>query len=274
MSENIGFIGLGEMGLPMVLNLQKSGFQVFAFDINQTNYKMLRQSGVICCDSIKELTESADKSVVSIVRTAEQTREVIFGEKGITSADKQGINIIIMSTLDPSTMLELSDEVDDKGYHLVDAPISGSLSGAKAATLTFMTAGNEEVVKQCDQYFLALGKNIFYFGKQCGSGQAAKLTNNLVLAINIVGCTEALKFGRENKLPTEEILKLLSVSTGNSWVLNNWEEVKNYTPETALGIVYKDLTAILKECSKTQVSLPLGELTTHRLFEAMEENRE
>ncbi|MFD4819854.1 NAD(P)-dependent oxidoreductase [Peribacillus butanolivorans] len=268
-TNKIGFVGLGEMGLPMALNLQKSGFQVYAYDINKGIYEKLQQQGIICCGSIKEVAENSDHAVISIVRTVAQTESVIFGEDGIASADKQGLAIIVMSTLDPSTMKELEEKVEDKGFHLIDAPVSGGLSGAQAATLSIMTAGKEEVVQTCMPYFQAMGKNIFSFGNQCGQAQVAKLSNNLVLGINIIGITEALKFGRKNGLPADEILKLLSVSTGDSWVVDNWDEVKDWQPNATLGAVYKDLTAVMKECTKKQLSLPFGGLALHVLIDSM-----
>ncbi|NOU74543.1 hypothetical protein GC098_24625 [Paenibacillus sp. LMG 31458] len=93
-----------------------------------------------------------------MVRTAAQTDSVIFGEEGIASADKQGLAIIVMGTLDPSVMKELEEKVEEKGFYLVDAPVSGGLSGAEAATLSIMTAGKEEVVQKCLPYFQAMGK--------------------------------------------------------------------------------------------------------------------
>lgn len=277
MSEKVGFIGLGEMGLPMAINLQKSGYQVFAYDVNQSSYEMLRQNSIVCCDSIKEVTENSDQAVISIVRNAQQTEMVIFGEQGIISAGKQGLVIIIMSTLDPLTMSQLGEQVEKTGNHLVDAPVSGAKSGAEAATLTIMASGKEYVVQKCKPYFQAMGKNIFYFGSQLGSAQAAKLANNLMLAINMVGCTEGLRFAQKYSLPLDEFLKLLSVSTGNSWVVQNWNAVKNwwenYQPNTTLDIVYKDLFAIIRECSNTHFSLPLGGLTFHLLMDAWDKKQ-
>jgi 3-hydroxyisobutyrate dehydrogenase len=272
MSEKIGFVGLGEMGLPMAINLQQSGYQVCAFDINQSAYQFLEKQGIVCCKSVREAAENSDNVVISMVRNAQQTESVIFGENGITSSGKPGLIIIVMSTLDFSTMSRLAERVEQSGYQVVDAPVSGAKSGAEAATLTIMTAGRETVVQQCYPYFKAMGKNIFYFGSQFGSAQAAKLANNLILAINMVGCTEGLRFAEKYNLPTDEFLKLLSVSTGNSWVVQNWETVRkwweNYQPNTTLDIVYKDLLAIIQECSNTHFSLPLGGLTFHLLMTA------
>lgn len=269
MVKAIGFVGLGAIGLPMALNLQKSGFQVYAYDVNQGIYEKLQQQGIICCGSIKEVAENSDDAVISMVRTAAQTESVIWGEEGLVSSDKKGLAIIVMSTLDPSTMKELEGKVEEKGFYLVDAPVSGGLSGAEAATLSIMTAGKEEVVQKCMPYFQAMGKKFFNFGSQCGLAQAAKLSNNLVFGINLIGVTEALKFGRENGLPTDEMIKLLSVSTGDSWIVNNWDEVKKFKPEDSLGAVYKDLTALMNECTKKQLSLPFGGLALHVVMDSM-----
>ena len=269
MNKSIGFVGLGEMGVPMALNLQKSGFQVFAYDINKSIYEKLRQKGIICCDSIKEVAKNSDQAVISMVRTANQTENVVFGEEGIVSADRQGLTIIIMSTLEPTTVKELDERVEKIGLHLVDAPVSGGQFGAEDATLSIMTAGVEDKVQKCNQYFQAMGENILYFGKDSGAGQSAKLVNNLILGINLTGMIEGIRFGQKCSLPEDEILKLLSVSTGNSWVVNHWDVVSKWKPDSTLGALHKDLMAVIKECSKEQFSLPLGELTSNLLIDSM-----
>ncbi|KAB2329406.1 NAD(P)-dependent oxidoreductase [Cytobacillus depressus] len=269
-ANKIGFVGLGEMGLSMALNLKKAGFQVYAFDVNQSIYEKVQQQGIVCCNSIKEVAENSDNAVISMVRTAAQTESVIFGEEGIVSADKQGLTIVVMSTLDPSTMKELEERVEEAGYYLVDAPVSGGPSGSKAGTLSIMTAGKEEAVQKCMPYFQAMGKNLFNFGVEAGMAQVAKLANNLVLGINIIGVTEALRFGRKNGLPANEIIKLMKVSTGGSWVVDNWGEVEKWKPDATLGAINKDLTAVKKAASKNHLSLPFGELALQLLAESME----
>src|SRR5947199_8320292 len=135
-------------------------------------------------------------------------------------------------------------------------------------TLFFMTFYNLGLDKYIFTNGYFLFKNIFNFGNQCGLGQVAKLSNNLILGINIIGVTEALKFGRKNGLPADETLKLLSVSTSGSLVVNNWDEVKKYKLEATLGTVYKDLTAVMKESTKKQLSLPFGGLALHLLIDS------
>ena len=114
-----------------------------------------------------------------------------------------------------------------------------------------------------------MGKNIFYFGQESGAGQSAKLANNLIVGINLTGTIEGIRFGQKYSLPKDELLKLISVSTGNSWVVNHWGEVSKWKPDGTLGDLYKDLMAVIKECSKDHFSLPLGALTSSLLIDSM-----
>ncbi|MDI6914690.1 MAG: NAD(P)-dependent oxidoreductase [Desulfitobacteriaceae bacterium] len=276
--KNIGFIGLGEMGLPMSINLKRAGFQVHAFDVNASSCREGEKEGVIIYSSPKEVAMKADEAIICMVRNLKQTEDVIFGLDGVVASGKHGKVIIIMSTLDPASITVLAERLLSNGYDLVDAPVSGAKSGAEAGTLTIMTAGKKEIVQRCDNYFKAMGKNIYYFGNKIGSGQAAKLANNLILAINMVGFTEGMKFAQEYELPTSTFRDLITVSTGNSWVAQNWDAVKmwweHYSPNTTLDIVYKDLLAIQKDCAERHFALPLGGLAFHLVMHAWTKNAE
>jgi len=271
-AEKVGFIGLGEMGLAMAINLQKAGKQVFAFDIDNSRYLEAGKYGVISCKNPKKVAESTDKVIISIVRNYKQTENIIFDDNGILVSGKKKLTIIIMSTLDPVSMKAIEERLLESGNYLVDAPVSGAKSGAEAASLTIMSSGPENIVSGCSEYFKIMGKNIFYFGPNVGAGQAAKLANNLVLAIDMVAFTEGMKFARGYNISPEKFCDLIKVSTGNSWVAQNWNSVKlwyeNYRPNQTLDIVYKDLFAIMKACSDNQYSLPLGGLTFHLLMDA------
>jgi len=271
-SGKVGFIGLGEMGLPMAINLQKAGYQVYAYEVNTVRYLEAERHGVLRCDSPCIVASNVDEAIISIVRDFKQTEDVLFSTNGIFASKRNGLLIIVMSTLDPVSMGALEAKVTQSGNYLIDAPVSGAKSGAEAGTLTIMTAGEKEAVTKCEGYFKAMGKNIFYFGPQPGAGQAAKLANNLILAINMVAFTEGMRFAKEYNLPSETFRDLITVSTGNSWVGQNWNEVKlwweKYKPNTTLDIVYKDLFAIMKVCAENHFSLPLGGLTFHLLMDA------
>lgn len=272
MAEKVGVVGLGEMGFPMAWNLGKGGFEVFAFDVSEGAKGKAREKGIHVCTTVKEVAARSDHAVLSVVRDIPQTEAVIFSEEGIISSGKRGLSIVMMSTLDPRTVRSLGERTGAMGFPLLDAPISGAKSGAEAATLTFMTAGPREVYERCCPYFKAMGKTIFYFGDRLGAGQAAKLSNNLMLAANMVGCAEGIRYAIRHDLPLEELLSLLKVSTGNSWVVQNWGAVKKaweeYRPGTTLDILYKDLRSIVKECDEMGDELPLAASCLQFLMDA------
>ena len=270
--KNIGVIGLGEMGFPMAVNLQKAGFQVFAFDINKKIYPSLEKQGIVCCDSAKDVAQKTDKYIMSIVRDTKQTENVIFGDESIITSGRLDLTVILMSTIGINSIELLEERAKKSNIELVDAPISGAKSGAENATLTVMFAGKETLYKQCLPYFNAIGKNVYYFGAKVGAGQVAKLANNMILAINMVGVAEGLMFAKKYTLPSDELISMLKVSTGNSWVVQNWDVVakwwENYQPNTTLDIVFKDLSVVINECQGEQISLQLGALTLNLLKDA------
>lgn len=269
--ENIGFIGLGEMGLPMAINLQKAGYQVNAFDVDNSRCLDASQSGIICRANPKDVAIHADKTVFSIVRTYEQTEEILLDKNGVLESGRKGLCIVIMSTLDPFSIKSLEERVLNKGNYMIDAPVSGSKTGAENASLTILSAGEEKLISQCHKYFKKIGKNIFNFGPQVGAGQVAKLSNNLVLAINMVGFAEGLRFAEKFGISNEKFDELINVSTGSSWVSQNWEKqiklwYEEYRPNQTLDILYKDLIAIMKTCSEKHFSLPFCGLAFHLLL--------
>jgi len=272
--KKVGFVGLGEMGFPMAVNLQNAGYQVHAYDVDDARCREAQKYGIQSCQTPMEAAQKTDEAVISIVRNYKQTEDVLFSTQGVLAAKKEGLSIIIMSTLDPASMKILEEKVVQRGYYLIDAPVSGAKSGAEAGTLTIMTAGNKDILAKCQNYFDVMGKNIFCFGEQIGAGQAAKLANNLIMAMNIVAFTEGMRFAQKYHLSPDNFRELLTVSTGNSWVAQNWDSVKlwweQYRPNSTLDIVYKDIFAIMKECGESRYSLPLGALSFQLLMNAWE----
>ena len=273
MKEKIAFIGLGEMGLGMALNLLKSGYEVYGFDTKKSVCDEATEKGIIVCDSVKCAAGESDNAVISVVRNYNQTESVIFGENGILSSSKAGLTIIVMSTLAPVELGLLAEKVEKEGHVLVDAPVSGAKSRADDGSLTIMTAGNKEAIDKCEGYFNAMGGNVFYFGEKVGSAQAAKLSNNLMLGINMIGCVEGLRFGKNFGLSSDTLIELLKVSSGNSWVVQNWDVVSKwwyeYVPNETLDIVHKDLLSVLKICFDEKITLPVGTLTFSCLLDAL-----
>jgi 3-hydroxyisobutyrate dehydrogenase len=271
--EAIGFIGLGEMGLPMAINLQNGGYQVNAFDVDKSRCKEASDFNIICYANPKEVAKKIDKVIFCIVRNIEQTESVLFSDDGIIASGKKGLTIIIMSTLDPSSIKSIEEKIEDNGNYLIDAPVSGAKNGAEEATLTILSAGKEQLINDCKKYFNKIGDSIFYFGKDVGLGQAAKLANNLILSINMVSFIEGIRFAKKFGVSEEIFTKLINASSGCSWVSQNWEKqvkvwYEKYKPNQTLDIVYKDLIAIMKTCSEKHLSLPLSGLTFHTLLDA------
>jgi len=270
MSKKIGFIGLGTMGFPMAVNLKKAGFEVIGYDAYKGVYEKAEAAGFTMVETLKEVAEQADEAIISMVRDYAQTVDVIFGEGGLLTAQPKNKTVIVMSTLDPDTMNELGKEVEEKSdLRLISAAVSGGASGAQAGTLSIMTAGSESIVKSFQPYFDAIGSNTFYYGEEPGNSQVAKLVNNMILGVNMNAVAEGLKLGKHYNLPEEEILNLLKVSTGDSWVVRNWGDVSEWTAETALSVLLKDLIATYNQGIKHNVSMPFNALSSTQLFDSM-----
>jgi 3-hydroxyisobutyrate dehydrogenase-like beta-hydroxyacid dehydrogenase len=270
MSKKIGFIGLGTMGFPMAVNLKKAGFEVIGYDAFKGVYEKASAAGITMVETLKEVAEHADEAIISMVRDYAQNVDVIFSEGGLLSAQPKNKTIIVMSTLAPDTMNELGKKVEKESeLTLISAAVSGGASGAQAGTLSIMTSGSQTIVKSFMPYFDAIGSNTFYYGAEPGNSQVAKLVNNMILGVNMNAVAEGLKLGNHYGLPEEEILNLLKVSTGDSWVVKNWSDVSEWTADTALAVLLKDLIATYNEGIKHNISMPFNALSSTQLFDSM-----
>ncbi len=274
MSKKVGFVGLGTMGFPMAVNLKKAGFDVIGFDAFKGIYEKAKAAGITMVETLNEVAVQADEAIISMVRDYAQNVDIIFGENGLLSAKPKNKTIIVMSTLDPESMNELGKRVEEESdLTLISAAVSGGASGAQAGTLSIMTAGSEDIVKSFQPYFEAMGSNIFYYGSEPGNSQVAKLVNNMILGINMNAIAEGLKLARHYNLPEEEIIKLLQVSTGDSWVVRNWRDVSNWTADTALAVLLKDLIAAYNQGIKHNIPLPFNALSSTQLFNSMDKEK-
>lgn len=274
MSKKIGFVGLGTMGFPMAVNLKKAGFDVIGYDAFKGVYEKAAAAGITMVDTLKEVADQADEAIISMVRDYAQNVETIFAENGLLSADSKGKTIIVMSTLDPDLMNELGNKVEEESdLNLISAAVSGGASGAQAGTLSIMTSGSEDIVTSFQPYFDAIGSHTFYYGENPGNSQVAKLVNNMILGITMNAVSEGLKFGKHYNLPEQQILNLLKVSTGDSWVVRNWSDVSAWTADTALAVLLKDLKAAYGEGLKHNITLPFNALSSIELFNSMEKEK-
>ncbi len=269
MSKKIGFVGLGTMGLPMAINLNKAGFEVIGFDAFEPTRAKASAAGIRLAATLREVAELADDAIVSMVRDYAQNVEILFGEGGLLQGARKGQTLIVMSTLDPDSMNELGRRVEAAAQvKLIAAAVSGGSTGAQAGTLSIMASGPAEQVQAARPYFDAVGSNTLYYGAEPGNSQAAKLVNNLVLGVIMHGVAEGMKFGAHYKLPQEELLKLFQVSTGDSWVARNWGAVSAWTADTALAVLLKDLKAAHLKGLEHGIPMPFNALASTLLFDA------
>lgn len=268
--KKIGFVGLGTMGLPMALNLNRAGFEVIGYDTFEGSREKARGAGITIAPTLKAVAEQADDAIVSMVRDYAQNVDVILGDGGLLSAKPKDMTIIVMSTLDPDTMNELGQRVEEHNdVKLIAAAVSGGASGAQDGTLSIMASGPAEPVAFARPYLDAVGSNVFYYGNEPGNSQAAKLVNNLILGITMNAVAEGLKFGAQYNLPQDELLNLFRVSTGDSWVARNWGSVSEWTADTALAVLLKDLKAAHLKGLEHNVTMPFNALSSTQLFDSM-----
>ena len=270
--EKIGLIGIGQMGKPMAINLKKEGYDVYVFDTDKKKMQEIKEHNIATSLSPKDIALNVDNKVIIMVRDGKQVKSLIFGEEGILSANKQGLIIIVSSTISLADAREIEKDLSGKTIKLLNAPVSGAEKGAQAGTLTLMISGDEDAYNKCKPVFDVIGKEIFYFGTKQESSQAAKLANNLILLVNMYACVEGFKFAQSMGIAEKDFQKLLSVTTGNSWVSQNWSWTKaafeqGYNPQSILALGYKDLQGALIEGS---VSLPLTGLTAQLILSTKE----
>lgn len=263
--KNIGFIGLGLMGSWMCKNLLRNGFDLTVYDMRKEAAEELKALGASIADSCKEVAAASDV-IISMVRDDSQTDEVFEGESGIWAGVKSGSTTIISSTIDPLHCQHIAAEGEKKDVKCLDAPVSGGRTGAEAATLTFMIGGDKEAFEKCRPIIQAMGNNIFYLGSS-GMGQVAKVVNGILVLSNLAVLSDAVTLGLRAGLKLENMLNVFRVSTGGSWLLENWDLViewwKGYCKSkhgSTLENAYKDIGLALKLARDLEVYLPVAGL--------------
>ncbi|MFH1479700.1 MAG: NAD(P)-dependent oxidoreductase [Pseudomonadota bacterium] len=268
MEKVIGFIGLGEMGLPMAKNLIKAGYGLNIFDTNKRPLMELEKLGAHVLNSSREVARSS-KIVMVMVRTPDEVREVIAGKEGLLTEAAPSSIILIMSTIDAGTAQEMSRLAGEKEVIVLDCPVSGGSPGAEAATLTIIAGGPEEVLESCKPILEVMGKNIFYLG-EIGMGESAKLINNLLLGIYMSAAYEAVALAKKAGVKMDVLFDLLKVSTGNSWIIQHWDMVnswkEHYVEGGSLDLLYKDIRLALAMGESLKVPLHISALCNQLRF--------
>jgi 3-hydroxyisobutyrate dehydrogenase len=217
----VGFIGLGNMGAPMAANLVKAGHRVIGYDINASAVQALTAAGGQAATSAAEATRGADV-VITMLPAGEHVRDVWLHQGGLIEAVKGGTPLLIdCSTIDVESARVVTEAARVAGLEMLDAPVSGGVGGATAATLTFMVGGSETAFARGLPLLQAMGKNIVHAGGP-GAGQAAKICNNMMLAINMVGVSEGFLLAQKLGLDWDRLFRIASTASAQSWALTSY----------------------------------------------------
>lgn len=268
MNSSVGFIGIGNMGLPMALNLHKAGFQVRVFDLSQPALKKAAEAGLAVVASVSECIQNADV-VVSMLPSSRHVEELYLGDKGILVAVQSGTLLIDSSTIAAASAQKVAKAAVARGLEMVDAPVSGGTAGAAAGTLTFMVGGALGSFQKAEPLLKKMGKNIFHCGPS-GTGQITKICNNMLLAIHMIGTSEALNLGRNAGIDPKVLSAVMAQSSGRNWslevynplpgVMENSPASRGYIGGFAVDLMAKDLGLAQEMALSTQTVTPLGKI--------------
>ena len=237
----IGFIGLGNMGGHMAHNLIKAGHVVKAFDVVDDLLHIAVERGAKAATSVADAASGVDV-VVTMLPAGEHVREVYLGnggnDAGVIAAARADTLLIDSSTIDVKTAREVCALAADKGLRMLDAPVSGGVGGAQAGTLTIMVGGEDDAFAAARPLLDVMGANIIH-GGGAGNGQAAKACNNMMLAINMIGISEAFNLADKLGLSASTFFDIASTASGGSWALSNYCPVPGPVPKTPANFDYK-----------------------------------
>ena len=264
----ITFIGLGNMGGPMASNLVKAGHNVTVFDLSKEAVQALVSEGAKTADTAHEAAQGAE-CVITMLPAGQHVEAVYLGDDGLLAKLPEGTLVIDSSTIAPETARGVADEAKARNIPFLDAPVSGGVGGAKAGILTFICGGADDTFAKAKPILEAMGKNIFHAGPH-GSGQVAKICNNMLLAILMAGTSEALALGVKNGLDPAVLSEIMKQSSGGNWALNvynPWPGVmenapasRNYEGGFLANLMTKDLGLAFDNAVKNQASIPMGSL--------------
>ncbi len=267
----IAFIGLGNMGLPMAKNLINAGHEVHGFDLSQAQLDALKEAGGIVAASAAAAVATAD-AVVTMLPAGRHVQAAYTGADGILSHVKPGALLIDSSTIDVATARAVIAAAGESGFAMVDAPVSGGVGGAAAGTLTFMVGGSEDAFNRAKPILEVMGKTIVHCG-DAGTGQAAKLCNNMMLGIQMISVCEGFKLAAALGLEPQKLFDVSSTASAACWSLNTYCPVpgpvptspanKDYAPGFMTELMLKDMRLALDAANATGATVPLAALVTN-----------
>lgn len=266
MTQQIAFIGLGNMGGPMALNVLKSGAKVSVFDLSAAAVAHVVEAGAVAAASAAEAAAQADV-VITMLPAGRHVESVYLDAGGILDVVRPNTLLIDCSTISAQSAQKVAAAAAAKGLSMLDAPVSGGVGGAAAGTLTFIVGGAAEVLEQARPVLALMGKNIFHAGAS-GAGQIAKVCNNMLLGILMAGTSEALALGVANGLDPKVLSEIISKSSGRNWateLYNPWPGVMENVPASrdyaggfGTDLMLKDLGLAEETALGSKQAIPLG----------------
>ena len=262
----VGFIGLGNMGLPMARNLLKAGYEVRGFDLSAEAMVALGEAGGTPAANVGEAAGGAEV-VVTMLPEGRHVRGVYLDDDGILARAECGALLVDCSTIDVETSRAVHQAAAANGLAMVDAPVSGGVPGAETATLTFMVGGSDEAFERARPVLEQMGKAVIHTGP-AGNGQAAKICNNMLLGIHMISVAEAFGLAARLGLPAEKLFEVSSRSSGQCWSLTSYCPVPGLVPNAAsnrdfrpgftAAMMLKDLKLAQAAALSVDASTPLG----------------
>ncbi|GAB3484581.1 3-hydroxyisobutyrate dehydrogenase [Azotobacter salinestris] len=266
---HIGFIGLGNMGAPMARNLLKAGHRLSVCDLSEAAVAALVEAGASACDSPAAVAHSEAELIITMLPAATHVKTVYLGEDGLLAHVRPGVLLIDSSTIDPLSAREVAAAARTCGNPMLDAPVSGGTAGAAAGTLTFMVGGAAEDFERARPVLAAMGRNIVHCG-DAGNGQVAKVANNLLLGISMIGAAEAMSLGVALGMDAKVLAGVINSSSGRCWssdtynpfpgVLENVPAARGYSGGFRSNLMLKDLGLASEAARHVGQPVPLGAL--------------
>ena len=233
----IGFIGLGNMGGPMAANLLKAGHRVTGFDIvPEACARLAAAGGIVAADA--DAAATAGEFVITMLPAGPHVRAVYLGEGGLIARTRKGALLIDCSTIDVATARTVAAAAGEAGFEMLDAPVSGGVGGAAAATLTFMVGGAAAAFARAEPLLATMGKTIVHAGPS-GNGQAAKICNNMMLGVSMIAVCEAFSLAEKLGLEAQKLFDIASKSSGQCWALTSYCPVPGPVPASPANRGYQ-----------------------------------
>ena len=262
----IAFIGLGNMGGPMARNLLGARHEVFGYDVSREAVGRFEGAGGRACGSAREAAAGAE-AVVTMLPAGEHVRAVYLGPEGLFAAAGPGTLFIDSSTIDVATARHVESCAEEAGHLMVDAPVSGGVAGAEAATLTFMVGGSDAAFARARPILETMGRTVVHAGT-AGAGQAAKICNNMILGVSMIAVCEAFALAEKLGLDKQKLFDISSKSSGQCWSLTSYCPVpgpvpnspanRDYAPGFTAAMMLKDLRLAEAAAASVGAAVPLG----------------